>query len=87
MFSVIKYWALAGLLVPMIILVITWLQGGVFEWPYLALALWPSSVFYAAADVYLTPDPFRITIALIISIALNVLLYSGIRALVWWLFR
>lgn len=81
------YWALAGLLVPVAIMLVTRLQGGVFKWPYLMIALWPSVVFYAAADAFENPSLSSLAIMGTISIGLNVLLYSVVGALVWWFMR
>ena len=85
MLRVVRYWALAGLLVPVIILLITWLQGGVFEWPSLGLVLWPSWYLAAAGDVKPSPDPLIGGLFLLISVALNVVLYSVMGAALWWL--
>lgn len=74
----VMYWTLAGVLVPITILLVTWLQGGIFEWPYLALALWPTSVIYAAADSYQNPQASVVIIFLMISIGLNAAIYSYI---------
>lgn len=49
MMRFILYWALAGFLIPAVIVIVGELQGGVFEWPYLALVLWPRWIFNAAA--------------------------------------
>ncbi len=83
----VRYWALAGLLMPVAILIVTRLQGGVFEWPYLVIALWPSVFIYAAVDAFDNPSPISIIISLTISIGLNMVLYSMIGNLVLWFFR
>lgn len=81
------YWALAGFLVPVAILIVTWLQGGVFEWPYLGLILWPSWIIAAASDVYAEPPMLSTTIIyLTISIGLNVIWYCVLGAFVSWFF-
>jgi len=81
--SFIKYWALAGLLIPLAIMATTYFQGGVFEWPYLALALWPSSVFVWAGAAPPNPDPMMVNVFRIASIGLNVVLYSAAGAVVY----
>ena len=83
----VKYWALAGLLVPVAIMMVGRLQGGVFEWPYLAVALWPSWIMAGAIDAFEDTPLSSILIILTISIGLNVFLYSAVGALVWWFFR
>jgi hypothetical protein len=80
-----KLWGLAGLFIPLAIMLTTRLQGGVFEWPYLGLILWPSWVFPAAADSYYDPDPRTVAIFTAVGIGLNVVLYMGVGALVGWL--
>src|SRR5439155_10759654 len=82
----VRYWALAGFLVPVAIIIVGRLQGGVFEWPYLAVALWPSWIMAGAIDAFEDPPLSSILIILTISIGLNVLLYSAVGALAWWFF-
>ena len=36
--------ALAGIIPPILIMAMTYVQGGVFQWPTLAVALWPTSL-------------------------------------------
>ena len=83
----VKYWALTGLLVPVAILIVTQLQGGIFEWPYLAIALWPSVFIYAAVDAFDNPSLISLIVSLTISIGLNMILYSLFGAIVSWFFR
>jgi len=78
----VRYWALAGLFVPVAIMIVTKLQGGVFEWPYLMIALWPSVVIYAAADAFDNPSLISLIVFLTISIGLNMILYSLFGAIV-----
>jgi hypothetical protein len=82
----ILYWAIAGFIVPVVIMIVTRLQGGVFKWPYLALTLWPSVVIAAAADVFENPPLSSLIIFVAISIGINVVVYSAIGSLVWWIF-
>lgn len=83
MIRFVSYWAIAGFFVPVAVMIVTRLQGGVFEWPYLALALWPTSVIYAAADSYQSPRFSVVIIFLVISIGLNVVIYSYIGLTAW----
>ena len=83
----ILYWGLAGLLVPVIILIVARLQGGVFRWPYLAMILWPSWIMAGALDSFENPPLSSILVILTISIGLNAVLYSAVGALVWWINR
>src|SRR5438270_1267232 len=79
----VRYWALAGVLVPVAIMIVTKLQGGVFEWPYLMIALWRSVVIYAAVDAFDNPPLTSLIVSFAISIGLNVVLYSTIGAVIW----
>jgi len=80
-------WGLAGLLVPVIIIIVGRLQGGVFRWPFLAVILWPSWLMAGALDSFENPPLSSVVIILTISIGLNMLLYSGIGAFAWWLIQ
>jgi hypothetical protein len=82
-----KLWAAGGFLIPLVLMLITRLQGGVFEWPYLALFLWPASIFPAAADSFSDPAPNTVAIFTAIGIGLNVLLYMAVGVLLGRLFR
>ena len=77
----VMYWALAGVIVPLAILGIAHLQGGVFEWPYLAIALWPSSILTMAIQKE-GLSLFNILVPTV-SIALNVIWYSVLGAIFW----
>ena len=84
MMRFVVYCALAGALVPVAIIIIAQLQGGVFQWPYVAVVLWPSWIFMGATyERELTV--FGILV-LAISIAINVVLYSAVGVLFWLLF-
>ncbi|HZC67257.1 MAG TPA: hypothetical protein VE201_01440, partial [Nitrospirales bacterium] len=82
-----RYWALAGLFVPVALMIVTRLQGGVFEWPYLMIALWPSVVIYAAVDAFDDPLISSLIISMTISIGLNMILYVLFGAIVSSFFR
>ena len=79
-------WGLAGLLVPVIIIIIGRLQGGAFRWPYLAVILWPSWIMAGALDSFENPPLSSIVIILAISNGLNVILYAAVGAAFWWMF-
>jgi len=84
----VKYWALAGLLIPVVLLIIVRLQGGVYAWPWLAFALWPTQLIVGSLDAAYIPSVPMTTItftALIYAISLNVAWYSLLGALGWWL--
>ena len=81
------YWSLAGFLVPVMILIIGRLQGGVFEWPYLAITLWPTWMMTGALDALEDPPLSTIVLVLGISMGLNVVLYTVVGAIFRWLFR
>jgi hypothetical protein len=79
MIRIAIYGALAGFFVPVLIMAITYLQGGVFEWPYMAVALWPSSIILMGTDGReLTPAGI---IIFVISVLLNQAVYAGIGAI------
>jgi hypothetical protein len=80
MMRFVMYWALAGILVPVAILTVDELQG-VFQWPYLAVALWPSSILTMAIQEGASTS-FKILV-LAISIGVNVVLYSAVGTAVW----
>ena len=84
MMRFVMYWALASVVVPVAILIVSELQGGVFEWPYLALILWPSSILMGA--IYGPIWSAFGLLVLAISIGLNVALYSAVGAVFWLLF-
>ncbi len=79
MMRVVMYWALAGVSIPLAILIVGKLQG-VFEWPYLAVTLWPGSILLMAIQ---HPDVAFQILVLAISIATNVVLYSTVGAVFW----
>lgn len=74
------YGALTGLFVPVLIMAITSLQGGVFKWPYLAVVLWPSSIMLMGTMGQ--EETTMGVIALVVAVLLNQVLYSLIGALV-----
>jgi hypothetical protein len=84
MIRFVMYWAVTGALVPLAIIVIAQLQRGVFRWPELAVAFWPSSIILIGT--YEREFTFFGIFAVVISIAINVLLYSAIGAVLWLLF-
>lgn len=83
MLRVITSWALAGLLIPIMILIIDHFYG-VFPWPHLVLALWPSWIFNAVTFGR-ESTVFGISV-LILSIAVNIVLYAGFGFFLSWLF-
>ncbi|MEK6527039.1 MAG: hypothetical protein AABZ22_09205 [Nitrospirota bacterium] len=78
----VMYWAVAGIVVPIMLIILAQLQGGTFESPYLALALWPSSILLMAIHY---PGVGWAIFVYAISIMINVVLYSAVGAAVWWL--
>ena len=71
---IIVWWTFAGLIVPLLVLVIGQLQGGVFAWPSLALILWTSwtlnSAIFGRESTY-----FGMSV-LFVSICIHGLLYA-----------
>ena len=82
----VMYWALAGVLVPVTIVLVSRLQDGVFEWPDLAVILWPSSIMLMALEAIHQPWWWQIVVPAI-SIATNVVLYSTVGAVLWLFWR
>ncbi|MFQ5932491.1 MAG: hypothetical protein ACE5MM_08795 [Nitrospiraceae bacterium] len=80
-------WALAGLLVPMALLLLARLQGGTWEWPYLTMALWPSVVFAAAADTVPNVPVLMSVLSLTTSMMMNVGIYAALGGVLWTLSR
>lgn len=71
---IILCWAILGLAVPMMILLVGQLQGGVFAWPRVALMIWPTWILNAATFGR-ESGIFGVSV-LIVSILTNVLLYA-----------
>lgn len=80
MMRFIMYWALAGLFMPILILVAARYLWDILKWPYLVVALWPSSIQLMAIH---EPSVTFTTVALTISIAINIVLYSATGAVLW----
>lgn len=75
------WWAILGLAMPLIILLISNLQGGVFAWPRVALVMWPTWILNAATFGR-ESSIFGVSV-LIISISANALLYALVGLIVW----
>lgn len=80
----IMYWALAGVLVPVAIIIVGGMQGGVFEWPELAATLWPSWIFMAGT--YGREFTATGILVLVISLTVNVILYSVVGIICWFVY-
>lgn len=72
----IKYWGLAGFLMPVAILITANFQGGVFAWPQVAALLWPTWPIGIAAGSYAEPQPGLVAIFTAFAVGLNVIVYS-----------
>lgn len=81
MIRMTRWWALAGLVIPL-----AWIafrgDGGLFSSPRLVLLTWPTSWLLWIVQYEEEFTPFGISVYAI-SIGLNVLLYSILGALVW----
>ncbi len=83
----VAYWALAGLFIPLCILVTTQIEnwvGDFFAWrlDLIAVIFWPSSLMLMALDAVHQPwwwAPFVYAL----SISINVILYSAIGSVLW----
>lgn len=84
MMRTIRSWAIAGILVPVTFLIIAQLQRGIFEAPRLVFMLWPTSIFLMATD----GQEYTLFGVLVftISIAINVIFYAAIGAMLRVLF-
>lgn len=72
--------ALAGVIPPIVIMAMTYFQGGVFKWPTLAVALWPTSIMLMGTmGQELTANGFVI---FVLSVLLNQILYAVLGVLV-----
>lgn len=79
--TVLVRWSVTGFVVPIAILIVSFMAGGVFPWPYMAIVLWPAWFLNAAAfgrEVSL----FGFAI-LLLSLVLNVALYALIGTTLW----
>jgi hypothetical protein len=80
MMRIAMYGAFSGFFVPVVIMAITYLQGGVFKWPALAVAIWPTSMMLMGTmGQELTATGI---VLFIVSVLLNQALYSVIWAIV-----
>ena len=80
----VSKWALAGFCIPFVIIIVGELQGGIFEWPTLGLVLWPSWMMMLAT--YGSEWTLNAIEILIVSVLVNMALYSAIGAFVWFVF-
>ena len=76
---IILWWAILGLAVPMMILLVGQLQGGVFAWPRVALVVWPTWILNAAT--FGRESSIFCVSVLIISVSANALLYAVVGLL------
>lgn len=73
--------AVAGLAPPILIMAMTYFHGGVFQWPKLAVALWPTSIMLTGTmGEELTPWGM---IIFVLSVLLNQIAYAVMGILVW----
>jgi hypothetical protein len=76
------YGAIGELVVPLVVLLLTELQGGAFAWPRVALAFWPTSWMMMAVEGLnggvFTPAG---AVILLVSVAANVALYTVVGGL------
>ena len=77
---IILWSAILGLAVPMMILLVGQLQGGVFAWPRVALMMWPTWILNAAT--FGRESSIFGLLVLIVSISANSLLYALLGLLI-----
>ena len=77
---IILWWAIIGLAVPMMILLVGYLQGGIFAWPRVALMMWPTWILNAAT--FGRESSIFGLLVLIVSISANSLLYALLGLLI-----
>lgn len=83
MVRALRWWALAGLLVPVAIYIIGFIEvftGRLIMSDYVMLILWPSSFPLMAIREQFTVFGF---LAVAISLLINVALYSAVGAIAW----
>lgn len=73
--------SMAGALVPLGVMSICHIAGGVFPWPRIAMLLWPTFIFngLALGSVY---SLFGLSV-LLFSVALNAILYALVGIILW----
>ncbi len=75
--------ALVGIVPPILVMATTYFQGGVFQWPKLAVAVWPTSIMLMGTmGQELTPWAI---IIFVLSVLLNQIAYAVMGILVWFL--
>ena len=88
MLRLVMYWALAGALIPVTVIIIGQFEeflGTTFSWMEFAVFLWPSWILMGATYER-ELSAFGILV-LAISIAINVLLYSAVGAIAWFVYN
>ncbi len=79
----VTYWALAGVLIPILLYSVRFLFHPRFN-PYLIVAMWPSSILTMGAQ---NAGALGGSVIVLIAIVINAVLYSVIGALIWWVMR
>ncbi len=87
MMRFVMYWALAGLLVSVAILIIALYLWDIFDWEYSVVTLWPSSIMLMALDTLDQPPWWWVIVVVGIAVGTNVVLYSTVGAVLWLLWR
>lgn len=86
MVRVLKYWAGAGFLIPVVITIVAEVEPKAIlsmRLDLVALALWPSSIFMMGLH---ESGAFSVLV-LAVSIAANIFLYSVVGAMLWLVFN
>ncbi len=79
------YWAIAGFLVPVVILIAHQLRVGLHKVPsFLIVLVWPSSILTMA--IQNQGVLFAIVVS-VVSIVINMALYSAVGVVFWWFRR
>ncbi|MBZ0160621.1 hypothetical protein [Candidatus Methylomirabilis sp.] len=82
----VMYWTLAGLLIPVVIFIIARYLWDIFDWPYLGVVLWPSSIMLMALET-IHQRWWEPIVVVAISVGSNVVLYSTVGGVLWLLWR
>ncbi len=88
MLRFVMYWALAGVLIPVTVIIIGQFEellSTTFSWLEFAVFLWPSWILMGAT--YEREFSAFGLLVLAISIGLNVALYSAVGTVFWFLFN
>jgi hypothetical protein len=83
----ISYWLLAGVMIPVMFVGEAHIRSGLFAWPRLVIALWPSSLYLLMSECVACSWIDRWLIIPGISVGANVILYATVGTVTWPLYK